>query len=263
MNKQKLVNLIDKIFITCAIFLIIYAWVNFYLRDLWITFFTSLIFTFASVFILFYFTNKKQTKTLTSLKQKETINTNFLAFKLMPTKEKIKLLNTVLSKTFLTTCKNNKIKFTDNNNKKNIVILATNYNIITDKDLLNILDENLEENLDIINIVCEDISTSLNHKILNNLEIKFITKKELYLNYFLKHNSFPNLLNLNLKNNNLKFKDIINNLFKPEKAKSYFFCGCVLIFSSIILPYLYYYLIVGTILLLFALICKILPKVKD
>jgi len=58
-------------------------------------------------------------------------------------------------------------------------------------------------------------------------------------------------------------KTLALNLFVPQKAKSYLFCGSILIFSSIILPYNYYYIIVGSMLLMFGIICKLLPKIRD
>ena len=43
MSRFKIINLFDKIFVTSAIFLIIFAWINFYIRDLYTTFILSII----------------------------------------------------------------------------------------------------------------------------------------------------------------------------------------------------------------------------
>ena len=80
MSKFKIFNLFDKLFITVAIFLIAYAWINFYIRSLWITFVLSLIITFASVFVLYYFLNKKSSKVALSNKEKAEINKTFYIF---------------------------------------------------------------------------------------------------------------------------------------------------------------------------------------
>ena len=100
MSKFKVINLIDKLFITCATFLIIYAWINFYLRDLWTTFILSLIFTFAILFVFSYFLNKKQTRINLNKKQLEEINTQFYVFKLNSTNQKLNLLKEILSKEY-------------------------------------------------------------------------------------------------------------------------------------------------------------------
>ena len=93
--------------------------------------------------------------------------------------------------------------------------------------------------------------------------ILLITKEKLFIDYFSKYQIYPDESKINTSITKLKFKDILNGLFIPEKAKSYFFCGLILIFSSIILPYHLYYIIFGSLLLIFSIICKILPKIRQ
>jgi len=262
MSKFKIINLIDRVFISCSVFLIIYAWINFYLRDLWTTFILSLIFSGAVLFVFYFFFNKKKLKQLSSLKEIENINKQFLIFKLNPLNKKLVLLKEILSKEHNVIIKNKTIYYSKEN-KNHMLILATNLDVIDNIKLLNLLDEYNKENVDVIEIVCADTANNLNTNLFTNTQIKFITKKILYLDYFLKYNIFPDSTNINTKCNKLKFVDIIKNLFTPNKAKSYFFCGFVLILSSIILPYHFYYIIVGSTLLLFSIVCKILPKIKD
>ena len=262
MSKFKIVNLIDRIFISCSTFLIIYAWINFYLRDLWTTFILSLIFSNAVLFVFYYFLNKKKNKQLSSLKEIENINTQFLIFKLNPLNKKLALLKEILSKEYNVIIKNKTISYTKEN-KKYLIILATNLDVIDNAKLVNLLDEFNKEDVDIIEIVCNETANNLNTNLFTNTQIKFITKKILYLDFFLKYNIFPDNTNINTKCIKLKFVDIVKNMFTPNKAKSYFFCGFILILSSIILPYHFYYIIVGSSLLLFSIICKVLPKIKD
>ena len=261
MTKFKFISLIDKLFITCATFLLIYAWINFYIRDLWITFILSLIFSSASLYVFYFFINKKQTQQNLNKKQIENINLNFYVFKLTPTKQKLAILKEIL-KDYNPTIKNSTLIY-ETNNKKIMLVLATKYETIDNKILLNIVDEFCDELIDEIHIICGEAVSNINTQLFTNKEIKFITKKTLYLDYFLKHNIFPDQTNINLKTTKLTFNHIIKNMFIPSKAKGYFFCGFVLIFSSIILPYHFYYLIVGSILLMFSLICNLLPKFKD
>ena len=119
--------------------------------------------------------------------------------------------------------------------------------------------QNLEKDTEILIVICNEIFNNLNTKILNNLEIKFVMKNELFENYFLAHRIYPDCANLKVEKPKIKFIDLIKNFFVPSKAKSYFLCGLVLIFSSIILPFHIYYLIFGSVLLLFSIICKLQP----
>lgn len=261
MIKLNLIKLIDKIFISSSIFLIIFAWFNFYTRNIWLSFVFSLLFTFAIMFVSNYFITKKQRGKESIKKIEFETNKNFLIFKLNSNENKLKLLNKILSINNLTELKNNRLTYTKEN-KKYLIVLATNYSQINNDILLNILDGINTEGIDVLEIICDSVD-NLHSKIFKKIEIIFTTKKTLYLDYFFKHNLFPNGDHLNLEKPKTNFKDFVYNIFNPTKAKSYFFCGLILIFSSIILPYHFYYIIVGSMLLLFGIICKILPLIKS
>lgn len=261
MSKFKIINLMDKLFITCAVFLIIYGWLNFYLRDLWITFILSLIFSFSCLFVLNYFVEKKQGKALAIKKSIEEINNNFLAFRLYSKKEQLDLLNKILKLKYDTTLLDYGIIYKDEN-KKILLIISSDLDSIDNKNILSILSNYTNTKVDEILIVCNEVALNINKNIFKDKKIEFINKKTLYVDYFLKSNIYPEKNNINFSHQKLKFIDIVKNFFVPKKAKGYFFCGLILIFSSVILPYHFYYIIIGSTLLLFSVICKILHLIK-
>lgn len=260
MSKFKVINLIDKVFITCSIFLIIYAWINFFLRDLWATFFLSLIFSFAVVFLLFYFFNKRNEKKHLSKQHIKDMEEKFLAFRLLTKLNQLKLIKSIIEKT----CECKKIKdsllfFHEGKNQQ--IMISTNKEKLTQFELENLI-QNLEKNVSVLQIICCEVETNINTKILKNLEVKIVTKNELYNKYFLPSNTFPDCSNLDTKIERKKFGEIMKNFLIPQKAKSYFLCGLILIFSSIILPYQTYYLIFGSTLLVLSVLCKLQPLFK-
>lgn len=261
MSKFKIINLFDKLFISISIFLIIYAWINFYVRNLWTTFFLSLIFSAACVFVLYYFLNKKQEKVELGKKNTDEMNKSFLVFRLTTRKQKMELLYNLLSKEFNTKLDNGILTYIKDE-KKHLVIVATHIERISENDLINLVDEFLDIDVDVIDIICNDVNPNINSKIFVDKKIIFITKQKLYLDYFSKYQIFPDNSKIDTSITKLRFKDILNNMFIPQKAKSYFFCGLILIFSSIILPYHIYYIVFGSLLLIFSILCKILPKLK-
>lgn len=260
MSKFWLINLIDKVFITVCVFLAIFAWINFYIRDLWTTFLLSIVFTFAIVFVLYYFLGKKHEKINLTKKQLSEMNKYLLAFRLTNKNEQLNIIKELLSKEHETKLDNGYLTYSDAFGK-HLVIIATHFQKLNENDLINILNEYFNEKFDCFDIICNDFS-NLNTEILKNKKIIMIDGKKLYNDYFMKYGIYPNTENLNENITKLKFKDIANNIFLPQKAKSYFLCGLVLIFSSIILPYHFYYIIFGSMLMMFAIICKILPKIK-
>ena len=105
MSKFKIVNLIDKIFVTVTLFLLVFAWINFYMRSLWTSFILATIISIALINIIYFFINKKQTKINNIKVNNEKIDNMFLAFKLSSKEEKLNLLNKIYSVNILTKIK--------------------------------------------------------------------------------------------------------------------------------------------------------------
>lgn len=261
MSKFKIVNLFDKIFVSVSIFLIIYAWLNFYIRNLFSTFILSLIFSSAIIFVLYYFLNKKQERVKLNKKSTDEMNKSFLSFRLTPKKEKLDLLYQIFSREYETKLDNGILSYVKDE-KKHIVLIATHIDRINENELINLVDEFVNLDFDVIDIICKDVSQNINSNIFIDKKIVFLTKEKLYTDYFSKYSIFPDDSKIDTSITKLKFRDILKNFFLPEKARSYFFCGLILIFSSIILPYHIYYILFGSTLLIFAIVCKLLPKIK-
>ena len=259
MSKFKIVNLIDKIFITVALFLLVFAWTNFYMRSLWISFIVATIISITLINIIYFFINKKQTEINDLKVNNEKIDDMFLAFKLSSKEEKLNLLNKIYSIRHQTKIKKG-VLFYEKDNKQHQIILATHFDKVNQKTLLNLLDENAT-NVDCYDIICAS-GEYINPNIYTNKSILITNKEKLY-KLFVETGVFPNIEILTKNISKPKFKDILRKFFVPEKSKSYFFCGLILIFSSIILPYHYYYIVFGSVLLMFSIICKLLPKFKD
>ena len=259
MSKFRIVNLIDKIFLTISLFLLCFAWINFYLRSLWTSFILSTIISIALISVIYFFINRKQTKIKNIKVNNEKIDTTFLAFKLTSKEEKLKLLNKIYSKNFETKIKKGTL-FYNKDNKTHQVILATHFEKLDQRTLVNLLDENISE-VDCYDIICNK-TEFVNLNIFAKKSVEIINKENLY-KLFVENDIFPDIDMLAKNINKPKFKDILRQFFVPSKSKSYFLCGLILLLSSIILPYHYYYIIFGSVLLIFSVICKLIPKFKD
>lgn len=258
MSRFKLINLIDKLFVSVAIFLIIYAWINFYIRDLWTTFILSLFFSFSIVFLLYFFLNKKKDKTMKTLAKEKDIEENFLAFRLSSISEKMKLINNLLKTKYLTILRKTSLCYIKDN-KKILVIFASYIDNLTQNEMINLLDLHSKEDIDGFNIICNQQKGVLSTDIYLNKTIMITTKKKLF-ELCCEANIYPNKSIINFKTNKLSIKHILQSMFEQKKSKAYFLYGLLLIFSSLILPFHAYYIVFGSMLLLFSIICKLLPK---
>lgn len=261
MSKFRIINLLDKSFITFSSFLIIYAWLNFYIRDISTTFILSLFFSLSLTYILFFILNKKKDKKALSAKHNEEINKNFLAFRLTPGKEKLNLINKILSLNYETKVTSKMITYKKENQTYSVIV-ATNFQNLNQEDLINILEQH-NIKTDCVEIICNEYNSNLNANLFKDLKIYFINKTKLYTDFFQKNNIYPNTSILNDKELKFNWKVVFKNLLHEQKAKRYFILGFVLIFSSLILPFKTYYLIFGTSFLICSILCKMLAKFKN
>lgn len=260
MSKFFIINLIDRLFVNICVFLTIFSWINFYTRDLWVSFILGLVFSFACMFLLHYFSSKKKERKHLSKCRLEKIDKCFLAFRLMTNIEQHNLFKAILNQNFMKV-ENDIITFKQNE-KTCAIIFATDFLNISENDFLNIVKQCKSLNVDEVQIICNTYE-KFNTNILNNKKFTLINKEKLFTEYFEKHDISPDTDILFSGVNKIKFIYILSNFFIPHKAKSYFVCGLILIFSSIILPYNTYYIIFGSMLLIFAIICKLKKIISD
>ena len=260
MSKFKLVNTFDNLFIVLSIFLISYAWINFYLHSLWLSFFLILIFTGSICVVLHFFLSKKNNKKILTNKTLKEIETNFFAFQLMSQKNQVLLIKSTLKD-----CKNiltfNNFLTYEKDNKKHLLTLDV-LSPTTDDKLIKILSDFADADFDVLEIVNLKNETTIPLNILKEKTIKFIDKSSLYSNHFLPAQKYPNKTQINYSESKLKFNEILKNFLQRKKAKSYFLCGIILLFSSLIFPFSAYYVVMGSTLLFFSIMCIIYPKFK-
>lgn len=250
MNKLKIIDLFDKLFVNICLFLLIFAWINFYLRNLWLSFVLSVIFSIAITYLVFYLLTNKSKKKNKILFASQLTNEKFLSFRLTSLAQKIELISKKMDVEILKD-ENNNLYF-EKDGKKTLLIFCLN-KTIDNINIVDALENKINAGYENFWIFCEKSNCDLKPD--DSLNVKFFDKVE--ISNSIVPDDWKNMLKINSPNKLTK-KEILKNIFTPQKAKSYFLCGLVLIFSSIILPFHIYYLIFGSTLILFSIICKIL-----
>lgn len=240
----------DTIFKTIFIFAISFFWINYYIKNFIKTFFLSLLISFLLIIIIRFFENKKSTKLNTSKTDKKNI-------------ENIKL------QLIFNSNKNNKIyfqKLLNLNNKMQLTIESKIYmifpllnsNILTEKDISKIYKTCL--NLGIYNavIICSERSLELTTfaSNINNINIKIVDIQTLYFNFIKPQNFYPEKIITLKESSKYKLKELIKIFFKQENYKKFLKLGFLTYFLSFFTMFRIYYLISGTVLLIFSAICK-------
>ena len=92
-----------------------------------------------------------------------------------------------------------------------------------------------------------------------NLEI--VTGEQVYL-LLKKYDIYPALNEKEIKAEN-KFKSILKAVFARDKAKKFAFFGFSMLLFSLIIPFPLYYIIMGSLLLIISIICRIFGYKKE
>lgn len=250
-NKTTIFSKISNlIFLTLAIFILTFIWINFYYRSfrksLVIALFLSIIF-----FIFYLIFTLKQSK---KNKYINTSNNQLLDLKTQilygNNKSTIKCLKNAFNLKSLELYKEN--KYIDKENKCDIVFIFDKENLI-ETDFIDIYKD---KHYNHIKIFCINTETKI---ILNNCNIEIINIEQI--------NQQLNKCKINLNNdiklkvdNKPNFKEVLRTVFNKNKSKSYFWFGLLLMISSLFTIFSIYYITIGSILLLLSIYSRFNKK---
>ena len=148
--------------------------------------------------------------------------------------------------------------------KKTIILPLFEKDLLDINDLKKIYRENKNRHIQKVLIICNNytddcIALIKNFKI---IEYKLININDLYVEYLLPQKNFPNFNVERLPKEKFSFQKFKKYAFNRPKAKTYFFCGLILLFSSYFVPLRIYYLIFASIMFISALLCFVLNTKK-
>ncbi len=249
--KSKVAIVIDSVFISLICGLVGYSWCNFYTKNMFTSLLCGLTLVFLSIAVC-YFVSKRYLRKQNITKELKNIAQNIY--------NKLPFCTTHKQTNWLKQCiypQNNALVFEDFLYFNGYVI----YNALLEKideNKIPFIIRNIANNLkelafESITILCDDqtkqattFCSSLNIKI--ELLDKFKAIK--------KYNLNPNLLqsDIYIKKETKNFKFLINYALSPNRTKSYFTLGLILVFSSFFVLYKIYYLIFGSVLLIMCII---------
>ena len=253
MSKFKFVNIVDTVFVTLAILLIIFAWVQFFIKNIILSLILASIISLCIIFLMRRIKSKKQTRHLNNVAQ----TTEMLKFKLtiqtLPHSKLISLIKHLIpSKYEPKTIKGDIIA-----TKDGVTHVFTTYfhNELTESQLLEIIKTKQYKN---ITIFCSAFSNDVKSvcNVFINKNIRLINLEELY-NLFEQNNITIDTSNINLTKHKITLLEILKNAISRNKSKGYFISGIVLLFTSLIIPYKIYYVVFSSALFALSLVCRL------
>ncbi len=133
------------------------------------------------------------------------------------------------------------------------------------EDLLSIYRENKNRKINEVIILCANFTddcfaTSKNYK---KIKYTIMNLKDIYLKLIEPTQIFPEITIEAPTKEKMTLVRLTKYAFERKRAKSYFFCGIVLLFSSYFVPLRIYYLIFSGLMFVSALLCILTNKRKS
>lgn len=256
MSKFKFINILDFIFISIGILLIFFAWINFFIRNIFLSFLFSVFLSAVTIFFVIYFKNRKINKSNLKTNEQLSIAKFKFAIQSSSSAKLVSILKQLVPKNCITKVKLGNIFFTENGKERVFIPFYS-------QDLNDTLLLNLIKNINISNITifCSNYTKEAKYisSIFNNKTITLVSLDDLY-SLTSQKKIKVDTENIDLTKPKVSIKEILKNSIRKDKAKGYFISGLVLLFTSLIIPYKIYYVIFSSILILLSILCKFKTK---
>lgn len=132
-------------------------------------------------------------------------------------------------------------------------------------DLLEIYRQNKNRRLSKVVILCNDytVECATYAKNFQKIPYKLVSVRELFVSEIEKQNFYPNIEVETLSKEKMTLSKLKKHVFDRKRAKSYFFCGIILLFSSYFVPLRIYYLLFSGLMFISSLTCILTSKLKS
>jgi len=241
------------------IFLISFIWLNYFLNSAWLAGAISFAITLIIELITIYSRKKNKNKTFLKIKEKEDAENMFLS---LASKTDYLSFFYNLASTRHSNCAISK-HFISLQHLESKVILYPFMKIakISPDDIMQIYNNLAKKEVEKIVIPCNEYDSSCTGFI-KNLPIKIVLldKYQTYSLLYSEYDFYPEITISYKKEIKQSLKDLIAFAFNKSRTKGYILSAFVLFFPSFFIKFNLYYTIIGSILLLFAIISFINPK---
>ena len=259
MSKFKFINLLDNLFIYISIFLISFAWIQFFAKSFILSLLLSAILAITIILLIRFFKNKNNLNHQISLNRQHNFEIFKLAIQTMPTSKLAMTIKKLIPPKYMAKVYKGDIIFSKNNSSHIFTFYYAGN--LDEYKLLEIIKTKSQQN---ITIFCPSHPNELKSiiKAFKHKNINLISLEQLF-DLFNDKQIKINTSHIDLSKHKITLKEILKNSISQSKSKGYFISGLVLLFTSIVIPYRIYYVIFSSILFILSLLCRIKPISKS
>lgn len=250
-SRLTFISTIDKIFITSMLTLFSFVWIKYFIRNN--VYALLLSFTLSVIIVSLFLSVKKSNleKKITKIETAKRIDSFMYSIFLLEENTIFKMIYDRISKT-----ENIKLKENILINENTGIIPLLNVEEISLRDIAIAYQTakklRLKE-ITILSISCPNKGKQFSKNI-KDIKINILEKEETFYEYIQRYAIYPEVLVAQKSNKKESFKAVIKLSFNKTKIKSYALSGIVMLILSLFFKYNLYYVIVSSILFLFAII---------
>ena len=247
--------IIDYIFKFALLFTLNLIWCLYFFRTTWISIKLSFLFTFFAILIYKLISLKKTKNNNPKLQEIQHIEDIKNTFIYLPQDKVIDFFYCLVSTKHKATKQDNYVEVL--NEQKVILYPYFKIQELSCDRLIEIYNSIDKTDVKKIIIVCNKYETNINSCITNfPCKTTILDYKQTYSLLLKPYEFYPEIIIKQKTKTKSNFKQIILSAFNKKKTKGYVVSALFMLFASFFVMYKIYYLIVASILLVFAIICQ-------
>ena len=271
--RSNFAKVLDSIILALVFSVLIYAWMRFYTKNTSMSIVVGIcsgLLIMAVLNIIFYNREQKLNINKTTKSNAEKLSLNLLC----STQSEIntffaKILNSLgkikKSKNYLEIKENSAQNDLHSTMHSTLIFPEFNKENFTLEDLFRIIKTATNLNIAEIKIFAPTIDETAKTfaKQINNFKIDFVDKYSLYNNYIA--GKFENALieKIDISKPKINYAGLLRYAVNQKRARHYLLFGLLILLMSFLVPFKIYYLVLGSLLCLIALIVKIAPIIAE
>lgn len=271
--RSNFAKVLDSIILALVFSVLIYAWMRFYTKNTSMSIVVGIcsgLLIMAVLNIIFYNREQKLNINKTTKSNAEKLSLNLLC----STQSEIntffaKILNSLgkikKSKNYLEIKENSAQNDLHSTMHSTLIFPEFNKENFTLEDLFRVIKTATKLNAKEIKIFAPTVDETAKTfaKQINNLKIDFVDKYSLYNNYIA--GKFENALieKIDISKPKINYAGLLRYAVNQKRARHYLLFGLLILLMSFLVPFKIYYLVLGSLLCLIALIVKIAPIIAE
>ena len=250
---QKISFIFQTIFKILLIFLLIFVWVRYFIRPLWLSLLITAILTAVIDLISRIFTKKRSSALALKASEREEAENIFLSLALES--NALDFFLKLASSKHKAEKKDGVILIEHEEKSKAIIYPFMQLNNLSCNEIKFALEKLNDLGAQKAIIICFDAGKECYDFAKNfDQQIEILDRYSAYQKLYKPYDCKPEITHKYKKGKRLRFREIIEFSFNRSRAKGYFFSAFILILSSFFVRTAIYYVVIASVLIIFALI---------